>query len=132
MANPEGVARMFYFPPTGGTINLGGAVDSATAFLESKPLHFGQEQAVKYIDRIIYSFSNRALQGQLFLEIWGADDEDGPFTLLETVQISTTEPSYPDVPGQRYFKFRLRDDAVAERWRFHGMEVWGELGGDEF
>ena len=66
------------------------------------------------------------------LQIFGSDDENGPFMLLDTLDLSLEDPGYTDPPGARYYQLKYEDIAVRERWRLHGFDVYGEPGGEEW
>lgn len=116
----------------GNKVNVGTAIDTTAAYVETKALDFSRVDLVKYLDRIISHVTGRVNQTNLRLLIYGSDSEDGPFTLLDTIDISQNDPGYTDPPGFRFYKFRWEDSFVKERWRLHGFEAWGEFGGDEF
>jgi hypothetical protein len=68
----------------------------------------------------------------MVIELYGCDDEDGPFTLLDTVNVAEEPVFYTDPPGQKYFKLRFYDPVISDRWQLTQFEIWGEFGGDEF
>ena len=116
----------------GVTFSVGVPQDSLQSWIVTKPWDLNNADKAKFIDRIILHLTNRVNQTNMSLEIYGSDSEDGPFALLQTILVSSQDPITPDVQGFRYFQFRFIDRGVKERWRLHGFEVYGELGGDEF
>jgi hypothetical protein len=115
-----------------GVLNLGTAVETATAWIETKPIDFGESSFVKFLDKMIYNIRGRQTSPYLKLEIRGSDDEEGPFGLLDTLDVALEDPGWTDPPGQRYYKFKFIDEVVGVRWALHGFEVHGGLGGEEF
>lgn len=123
---------VMFLTHSGITRPVGAAQDTLLAWIRTRALDFDQPKFVKFLDQLTAHISNRPAQSTLSVEIYGSDDEDGPFTLLQTVNLSSNDPVNLDVPGQRYYKFRFIDSSVSERWRLHDVEIYGELGGDEF
>jgi len=128
----SGAITLFLTLHSGGVVNLGTAAETATAWIETKPLDFGQDSVVKFLDKILYNIRGRQESPYLCLEIRGADDEEGPFDLLDSINVSQEDPAFTDPPGQRFFKLKFIDTIVSSRWALHGFSVYGELGGDEF
>jgi len=116
----------------GVTRSLGSAFGTNTAYIETKALDIGDAQMSYFIDKIISNITDRTEQTGLVLEIYGSDAENGPFDLLDTIDLSLEDPGYTDPPGMRYYKFRFVDSTVLDRWKIHGFTVYGEPGGDEF
>ena len=123
---------MFLTLHSGGVLNLGTAIETATAWIQTKPLDFGQNSFVKFLEKVLYSIRDRKDSPNLVLEISGSDDEEGPFLLLDTIDVSLEDPGFTDPPGQRYFILKFTDAAVGVRWALHAFEVHGEMGGEEF
>ena len=128
----SGSITMFLTLHSGGVLNLGTAIETATAWIQTKPLDFGKNSFVKFLEKILYSIRGRQESSHLLLEISGSDDEEGPFTLLDTIQVSLEDPAFTDPPGQRYYVLKFIDAVVGVRWALHGFEIYGELGGEEF
>jgi hypothetical protein len=116
---------------TGVPINLQQDIGTATCFIRTKALDLDAVDYTKEIDQIVVHISDRITQVNLYLKIYSSDDEDGPFTLDDTLAIATLDPLNVDPPARRFFKFELRDLGVVDRWRLHGMEFWGRLAGRE-
>lgn len=118
---------------SGGITNsVGVPADTLGAWIETKAWDLDKANFSKYIDQIITHLTNRSLHVNMNLLVYGADEEDGPFTLLQTLALSPADTLNPDVPAKRYFKLRFQDDAVVTRWQLHGFEIFGELVADEF
>lgn len=127
-----GNAQLFLTTAGGTVLDLSSAIDTAAAWILTKALDFGAPRKVKFIDTVLFSISNREAQTNLALKIYGSDDEDGPFTLLDTIMVADDAVANTDPPGFKFFKFRFYDAAIVERWQLGKFEVWGEFGGDEF
>ena len=123
---------VFYTPVGGVKTSLAAARGTTTAFIRTKALNIGDSKLSYYIDQITSHITSRAAQTKMVLEIYGSDDEDGPFELLDTIDLSLEDPGYTDPPGMRYYQLRFFDSAVRERWQLHGFDVYGEPAGDEF
>lgn len=122
-----------FFTPVGGIkTSLGVALGTTESFIRTKALNIGRDDLSYFIDKIISHVTDISDQTRLFLEIYGADKENGPFELLDTLDLSLEDPGYTDPPGKRYYQLKFLDTAVRERWQLHGFDVYGEPGGDEF
>lgn len=121
------------FTPLGGTqTSLSSALGTGVAFIETKALNIGDDTITYFIDKINSHITNMRKQTRLRLEIYGAEAENGPFKLLDSIDLSLEDPGYTDPPGSRYYKFRFIDFGVQERWQLHGFDIHGEPGGDEY
>lgn len=127
-------AISIFYTPIGAEdqISLGSALGTISCEIETKALNIGRDQFVYFIDQITSHITGNADQQYLILEIYGSDKEDGPFKLLDTIDLSLEDPGWTDPPGKRYYKLIYKDTAVRERWQLHGFDVYGEPGGDEF
>lgn len=128
----QGAITLWLTPVGGGLINLGSAIESSNVYIETKAFDMDMPNHVKFIERIIVNIRDRLNNPNLVCEIWGSDDEEGPFELLDTLYLSTEDPGYTDPPGMRFYKFIFKDTAVSKRWAIHGFTIFGELGGEEF
>ena len=125
-------AITIFFTPLGGIkTSLGAAIGTTTSFIRTKALTIGDDMTY-FIDKIISHITDSSKQTRMTLEISGSDDEDGPFELLDIIDLSLEDPGYSDPPGRRFYEFKFVDIAVRERWQLHGFDVFGEAGGDEF
>lgn len=127
-----GALTMFLDEFGGGTVNLGASVETSSAYIQSKALDFGDGAFVKFLEKVISNIKLRKLAPFLNLEIYGSDDEEGPFELLDTISVADFDPQYTDPPGKRFYKIRYTDASVSVRWALHGMTFYGEPGGEEF
>jgi len=126
-------AITIFYTPLGGTQrNVGAAIGTLSAFIETKALDIGDSALTYYLDKINSHITENQDQTLMVLEIYGSDDEDGPFELLDTISLSKEDPGFTDPPGKRYYKFKFTDPAISNRWQLHGFEVYGEPGGEEF
>ena len=126
-------AITIFFTPLGGIkTSLGIATGVTTSFIRTKALNIGSDELSYFIDKIVSHVTDSAKQTRLSLEISGSDSEDGPFDLLDTIDLSLEDPGYTDPPGSRYYQFKFVDISVQERWQLHGFDVYGEPGGEEF
>lgn len=117
----------------GITVSLGTAQDTLQAWIRTKALDFENPAFVKFLEKIDAHITNRTTQTNLVLEIYGSDSEDGPFAdILQTIPLGSNDPGVFDIPMRRYYELLFIDRGVKERWRLHGFEIFGELGGDEF
>ena len=132
MASARGSVTMSLVTVMGTTINLGSAVESSNVFIESRAFDMENARFTKFIQYILYNIRDRKGNPNLILELWGSDEEEYGFELMDTIYVSEEDPAYTDPPGKRYWKFIFRDTSVSKRWSIHGFEVWGELGGEEF
>jgi len=128
----SGSITMFITLHGGGTLNLGTAIETAVAWIETKAIDFGDDSMVKFLEKLLYNIRGRQNSPYLMVEISGSDDEEGPFNLLDTLSVSLEDPGYTDPPGQRFFKFKFIDTVVGVRWALHGFSIYGEIGGEEF
>jgi hypothetical protein len=126
-------ATSLFLTTSGGTVlNLGTAIDASFAWIQTKALNFDQIRQPKFLESLIYNISNRTTQTNLVIQVYGSDEEEENFTLLDTIDVDEGSVAYTDPPGYKYFKFRIYDEVIVERWRLSNLEVWGEFGGDEF
>lgn len=132
MGTASGAITMFLTKYGLGSINLGTAVETSEAWIETKPLDFGRGDFVKFLEKVIANVRGRQQAYFLMLQVYGSDDEEGPFELLDEIQLALEDPAYTDPPGQRFYKFRFADSIISTRWALHGFSVFGEFGGDEF
>jgi len=123
---------VFYTPVGGIKTSLNTALGTSSAFIETKAMNIGRDDFSYFLDKITSHITGRVDQTKLVLQIFGSDDENGPFDLLDTIDLSLEDPGYSDPPGKRYYKFRYEDTAVRERWQLHGFDVYGEPGGEEW
>lgn len=127
-----GDVTLYLTTSTGQVLNLGTAADTSTAYIETKALDFGKTRFVKFLESLNVEVTERVNHTNMLMQVYGSDAEDGPFELVDSIQVAEEDPMFTDPPGFRYFKFRLYDGLVVSRWRLSGLEVWGELGGMEF
>lgn len=127
-----GTATMFLKKAEGQTVAISAYIRTASSWVETKPLDFGKDNLVKYIEKILYNVRGRSESPSLRLEVRGSDDEEGPFELLDTIYIGLEDPGYTDPDGKRFYKLKLIDPAVQKRWALHGLTIFGEPGGEEF
>ena len=132
MGTAFGAVTIFFTPIGGVKTTLGSAFGTNLSEIETKALHIGQDRLVYFLDQITSHITDNRDQQQMILEIYGSDREDGPFDLLDTIDLSLEDPGYADPPGMRYYKLKYIDSAVMERWQLHGFDFYGEPGGDEF
>lgn len=132
MGTAFGSITFFYTPIGGVKTSLGAAFGTTTAFIKTKAMNIGDDKMVYNIDQITSHLKDAVNLREMVLEIYGSDKEDGPFELLDIIDLSLEDPGWTDPPGMRYYQAIYRDNAVAERWKLHGFTVYGEPGGDEF
>ncbi len=134
MGTAFGAVTIFHTPVGGEKTSLGTAFGTILSEIETKAINVANDQLVYFIDQITSHITGNAkdAQKQFILEIYGAEKEDGPFDLLDTIDLNLEDPGYTDPPGKRYYKFKYVDPAVSERWQLHGFDVYGEPGGDEY
>ncbi len=132
MGTAHAAITVYHTPFGGDSTNISAAIGTVSAYIETKAISIGDSALSYFLDKINSHITKSAAQTQMILEVYGSDDEDGPFELLDTIALSKEDPGYMDPPGMRYYKFRYSDPAVASRWQLHGFEVYGEPGGDEF
>lgn len=131
--DPRGaVAMLLTIQATGAVLNLATSIDSATCFIETKALDMGEVHFTKLLDQIVSHISNRADQDNMLLAIFGSDDEDGPFILVDTIALPQVDPGNIRPPAHKYFKLRYIDNGILQRWHLHGFTIFGEIGGEEF
>ena len=134
MGTAHGAISIFYTPIGGEETSLGLSLGTIVAEIETKALNIGKDQFVYFIDQVTSHITGAKEVGQrqMILEISGAEHEDGPFKLLDTIDLNLEDPGYTDPPGMRYYKLKYIDPAVGKRWKLHGFDVYGEPGGDEY
>jgi len=134
MGTAVGVTTMYLSPLAGGLVNLGTAAETGVAWIETKALDFDKPEFVKELEGILSNIDGRQTNDSVRLEIWGSDDEEGTYELLDTIWLSEAEDEmdWTDPPGKRFFKLKFADDYVNNRWRIHGFEVYGDYGGEEW
>jgi hypothetical protein len=132
MGIARGTVSMFMTLDSGDVVNLGAAQETGTAWIRTKALCFERDNFVKYLERVITNIEGRQDNETIYLKIYGSDDEEGPLELLDTIWMSDEEPGYTDPDGKRYFWLEYGDTGITERWSIHGIEIFGELGGEEF
>jgi hypothetical protein len=123
---------MLWTPSVGEPVFLGFSLETSTAWIETKALHVGDPAFTYYLDRIVSHIPDLDTHTNLWLEVYGADDENGPFELLDEFQLYRENPSFTDADGKQYYKFRWNDREVMGRWQLAGFEIYGEAGGEEF
>lgn len=116
---------------TGVPINLQQDVGTASCYIRTKALDLNAVEFTKELDQIVVHVSNRAAQTYLLLRVYSSDDEDGTFDLDDTINLAQEDPANVDPPARRFFKLELVDPSVQERWKMHGIEVWGRIAGRE-
>lgn len=132
MGTAVGITTMFLTKLAGGVVNLGTAAETGTAWIETKALDFGKDEFVKELESILSNIEGRQANDTMRLEIWGSDDEEGPYELLDTIMLNEEDPGWTDPPGMRFFKLKFIDESVASRWKIHGFEVYGDFAGEEW
>lgn len=132
MGTAVGALSFFYTPVNGVKTSLNSAFGTTTAFIKTKAMDVGDAKLSYNIDEIITHLTDNEDLQQMVLEIYGSDKESGPFVLLDTIDLSLEEPGYTDPPGMRYYALLFRDNAVSQRWKLHGFDIYGEPGGEEF
>jgi hypothetical protein len=132
MGTAVGALSLFHTPIDGVKTSLNSAFGTTTAFIKTKALDIGDARLSYNIDEIITHLTDNKNLQQMVLEIYGSDEESGPFVLLDTIDLSLEEPGYTDPPGMRYYELIFRDNAVNQRWKLHGFDIYGEPGGEEF
>ena len=132
MGTAVGGLSFFYTPINGVKTSLNSAFGTTTAFIKTKAMDIGDAKLSYFIDEIITHLTDNEDLRQMVLEIYGSDKEPGPFVLLDTIDLSLEEPGYTDPPGKRYYQLLFRDNAVSQRWKLHGFDIYGEPGGEEF
>jgi hypothetical protein len=116
----------------GSVIDVGTSAETSTAFLITKAFELAGEGFVTFIERILYNVRDRTGNSTARLEIYGSDEEESGFELLDTIYFSDSDVFYTDPPGRRWFKFKFVDDSISQRWALHGLTIFGEQGGEEF
>lgn len=134
MGTAFGAVTIFYTPVGGEKTSLGSALSTMISEIETKALNIGKDQLVYFIDQITSHITGveEDAQKHMVLEIYGAGKENGPFDLLDVIDLNLEDPGFTDPPGKRYYKLKYKDAAVSERWQLHGFDVYGEPGGDEY
>jgi len=122
----------FYTRSTGVKTSLTSAFGTTASFIKTKAVSIGDSKLVYFIDQITTHLSDNEDLRNMVLEVYGSDKENGPFKLLDTIDLSLEDPGFTDPPGMRYYQLIFRDTAVTQRWKLHGFDVYGEPGGDEF
>ena len=113
-------------------VNVGASADTGIAYLTTKAFDFGVVEASKYLQRIVTHVRDLAQNLTLKVEVYGSDDEEEEFELLDTLVVSDPDSQWTDPPGFKYYKLRIVDETVTTRWAIHGLILWGEIGGEEF
>jgi hypothetical protein len=132
MGSAFGSLSIFYTQIGGELTSLGTALGTLEASIETKALNIGVDKFTYFIDQVTTHLEDNADIKRMVLEIYGAEKEDGPFVLLDTIDLSLEDPGFTDPPGMRYYKLIYIDTAVSKRWRLHGFDVYGEPGGEEY
>ena len=121
------------FVTSGQTVtNIGSAAETGAAMLLTKAMDFTHVDHTKFLAKVVTNIKHKAANTTLRLEIYGSDEEESDFELLDTIYFSEDDPGWTDPPGFKYYKFKFVDPTVTSRWAIHGFTIWGELGGEEF
>jgi len=132
MGHAFGALSILYTTVGGEETSLGSALGTLEASIETKALNIGKDKFTYFIDQVTTHLEDNIELQSMVLEIYGSEEEDGPFTLLDTIDLSLEDPGFTDPPGMRYYKLIYRDPAVSGRWKLHGFDVYGEPGGEEY
>jgi hypothetical protein len=132
MGTAYAAISFFYTESDGVKRSLTSALGTTVAWIRTKAMSIGDSKLVYFIDQITTHLKDSANLRNMVLEVYGSDEEDGPFELLDTIDLSLKDPGFMDPPGQKYYELVYRDNAVTQRWKLHGFDVYGEPGGDEF
>jgi len=129
---PAQGAVTLFITGIGGIQNVGASAETGIAMLETKALDFGKVEYSKFLQRIVTHIRDREENSTLRVEVYGSDDEELNFELLDTIYLSEEDPGWTDPPGMKYYKFKFVDEFVTTRWALHGLVLWGDIGGEEF
>ncbi len=132
MGEAFGAVSILYTPIGGVPTSLITSIGTLTAFIETKAINIAGDKITYFIDQITTHLTNSKNLKDMVLEVYGAEAEDGPFDLLDTIDLSLEDPGFTDPPGSRYYKLKYIDRVVTQRWQLHGFNVYGEPGGDEY
>jgi hypothetical protein len=105
--------------------------ESSAVIVEMRPFDFGYPDKDKYLDSIVLQIRHEKLFINAELQYAAKDRlkelEPGKFNWRRYGSIRTPDkPLFRRVTA-RYFVFRLVDFAPQERWKFYGIQFFGEV-----
>ena len=134
MSLAKAAIRMELTRIDGIKVNLNQAVDSLSAFVETKDLDFGDSRTAKSIDVVllrILNGSGLSVNGRLIIKY--RENPDGPLLVGATIALSdVSAPLDVRMPDAPFIRFRIEDTTVSTIWQLAGMEVWGSAEGERF
>lgn len=99
--------------------------------VETRPQDFTRPDLDKYLDCIVFELAHTGVFTDA--EVYVAHDDRLDMIDPEDIQWESVgklvQPSSPIFTRltAKYFAFRLVDRYPTERWKFHGLQVFGEL-----
>ncbi len=113
--------------------NLGQAVETLTAWVETKPLDLNDPRTVKNLDMLLVNLYEAVDLTNLVVEIYSLEELDGTPVLQDTISLADGVDALPiraeDAP---YWIFRFEDTGVTSLWKLGGFEVGGDVVGERF
>jgi hypothetical protein len=134
MAFVSGTASVQVYSAAGAFVaNLSSASDLTSCWIETKDLDLGIPQRAKHLDALVVQMTNLAQQTDARVIVKWRDNLADPLNeeAPESIGISGG-PVFLRPPGARYFRLRIEDPAVRERWKMVSLEVFGQLGALDF
>jgi hypothetical protein len=115
---------------TGEVDIIAGGVGSQV-YLETKDLHGGSTNLVKYIDALRLALENQGAAQGLQVIIKHRDDLKDPLRGEQAKLIATEKELFTIRPQDAvYYRLRLQDDSVSVLWKLSAFDFWGGVVGD--
>ena len=131
-ADAIGFLRMVWNKTTGESINLAQSIDSATCWVETKDLDFGEEEVTKFIQKLYAKIKEIENATSLKFYIKYRDSLGDALTTLGPYSFGSEEAHAVRPPGAKYYRIRIEDTGVSVCWRLSMLELFGAVGGHRF
>lgn len=131
MAQANGRVKLILRKTSGITFNLAQALDTATCFVESRPLDLGDARVSKFIQKLLFDIYRLPEATNLWLVLKWANQRNGPFTTYAEYQLGGSVDGLVDtkIPQAKYFVIRLEDRGIRVLWKLTKLEIFGAIGG---
>lgn len=126
MAIVRGRARIFLTRSSGIIFDLAEALDAGTCYVESKDLDFGDPRVKKMLRRIGLQFGPLDQLTNVVITLKWRNRLDEALVSDTERSVSTNDKSIRvRTPAKRYFRIRITDNGIKERWKLTAMDFFG-------
>ena len=130
MARGCGTASLRLTRANGVVFDLGQALDTAQVFLESKDLHLGDPHVRKMLRKYRHEVNMTHLTTNMQLIIKHRDNLDDELVAENPISLTNRDETVMmRTPSRRYFRIRLEDIGVKERWLITAIDLFGRATG---